>query len=72
MMKSGRVSCVRHVAHMLLTGKSKWKGPLGRHRHRWEDIIKMDLERNTMRIQLDQDKDPWQTLVTMVMDHRVP
>jgi len=40
-----------HVAHMgerrgvyrVLMGKPEGKRPLGRHRHRWEDNIKMDL-----------------------------
>ena len=27
-----------------LVGKSEGKRPLGRPRHRWEDIIKMDLQ----------------------------
>jgi hypothetical protein len=27
----------------ILVGKSKGKRPLERHRHRWEDKIKMDL-----------------------------
>jgi hypothetical protein len=31
-------------AHRLLVGKPKGKRPLGRHRHRWEDHIKMDLK----------------------------
>jgi len=41
-----------HVAHMgegrdvyrFLVGKPEGKRPLGRHRFRWEDNIKMDLQ----------------------------
>jgi hypothetical protein len=41
----------RHSTHMwekrnayrVLVGKPEGKIPLGRHRHRWEDNIKMDL-----------------------------
>jgi len=28
----------------ILVGKPEGKRPLGRHRHRWEDNIKMDLQ----------------------------
>jgi hypothetical protein len=42
---------VGHVEHMgemryvyrSLVGKPEWKRPLVRHRHKWEDNIKMDL-----------------------------
>ena len=30
--------------HRVLVGKPERKRPLGRHRHRWEDNIKMDLQ----------------------------
>ena len=30
--------------HRLLVGKPEGKRPLGRHRRRWEDNIKMDLQ----------------------------
>ena len=30
--------------HRVLVGKPEGKRPLGRHRHRWEDNIKMDLQ----------------------------
>ena len=52
------------------------KTPLGRHRHRWEDNIKMDLQEvvcwGTDWIELAQDRDRWQALVTAVMNLRVP
>jgi hypothetical protein len=52
MIKSRRMRCVGHVVHMgerciqyrVLVGKPEGKRPLGRHRLRWEDIIKMDLQ----------------------------
>jgi hypothetical protein len=30
-------------AYRILVGKPERKGPLGRHRHRWEDNIKINL-----------------------------
>jgi hypothetical protein len=30
--------------HRVLVGKPEGKRPLGRPKHRWEDIIKMDLQ----------------------------
>jgi hypothetical protein len=32
-------------AYMVLVGKPEGKRPLGRPRHRWEDNIKMELEK---------------------------
>jgi hypothetical protein len=32
-------------AFKILVGKSEGKGPLGRPRRRWEDIIRMDLRK---------------------------
>ena len=51
-IKSRRVRWVGHVACMgerrslyrFLVGKPEGKRPLGRHRHRWEDDIKMDIQ----------------------------
>jgi len=51
-IKSRRMKWVGHVARMgerrgvyrVLVRKPKGKRPLGRHRHRWEDNIKMDLQ----------------------------
>jgi hypothetical protein len=50
-IKSRRMRCVGHVAHMregrnvyrVLMGKPERKRPLGRPRYRWEDGLKMDL-----------------------------
>jgi hypothetical protein len=50
--KSRRMRLAGHVARMgtrrcvyrVLAGKPEGKRPLGRHRHRWEDNIKIDLQ----------------------------
>ena len=43
---AGHVVCMgeRRDIHRVLVGKPNRKRPLGRHRHRWEDNIKMDLQ----------------------------
>jgi hypothetical protein len=51
--KSRRTRWAGHVSHMresrgmyrVLVGKPEGKTPLGRYRHRWEDNIKMDLQK---------------------------
>ena len=51
-VKSRRMRWAGHVARMgegrgvyrVLVGKPEGKRSLGRHRHRWEDYIKMDLQ----------------------------
>jgi hypothetical protein len=52
------------------------KRPLERPRHRWEDNIKMDLQKvgcgNMEWIELVQDKDRRWALVNVVMNLRVP
>ena len=62
----------RRGAYRVLVGKPEGKRPLGRPRHRWEDIIKMDHQevgRGGMDwIELDQDRDRWQALVNAVMN----
>jgi hypothetical protein len=62
--------------HRVLVVKPEGKRPLGRHRHRWEDNIKLDLQ-DVGGIcgdwmELAQDRDRWQTLVSMMMNLRVP
>ena len=51
------------------------KRPLGKLRHRWEDI-KMDLQQVGCRgmdwIELAQDRDRWQELTNVVMKLHVP
>jgi hypothetical protein len=53
MIKSGRIQGARHVARMwertdayrVLLKKTEGKRPLGRHRSRWKDNIKMDFQK---------------------------
>jgi hypothetical protein len=71
---------VGHVVHMeerrgiygVLVGRPEGKRPLGRHRHRWEDNIKMDLQKvrggGMDWIEPDKDRDRWRALVTAVMN----
>ena len=73
-----------HVARMseqrgvyrVLVGKPEGKSPLGRPRRRWVDSIKMDLQEVGCEymdwIGLAQDRDRWRTLVSAVMNLRVP
>ena len=59
-----------------LVGKPEVKRPLGRPRRRWEDNIKMDIQKvgcwSMDRIELAQVRDRWWTLVNAVMNLRVP
>jgi len=61
--------------HRVLVGKPEGKRPLGRPRHRWEDIIKMDLQEvgggSGDWMKLTQDRDRWRALGT-VRDFQVP
>jgi hypothetical protein len=60
----------------VLVGKPEGKRPLGRPRRRWEDNIKMDLQEVGGGcgdwMERVQDRDMWRTLVSMVMNFRVP
>ena len=62
--------------YRVLVGKPEGKRPLGRHRHRWEENIKMDLQEVGCGvvdwIRLAQDRDRWLALVNAVMNLRVP
>ena len=57
-------------------GKPEGKRPLGRPRRRWVDNIRMDLQEVVCGymdwIGLAQDRDSWRTLVSAVMNLRVP
>ena len=57
-------------------GKSEGKRPLGRPRRRWVDNIRMYLQEVGCGyvdwIGLAQDRDRWRTLVSAVMNLRVP
>jgi hypothetical protein len=63
-------------AYRILVGKPEGKRPLGRHRRRWEDNIRMDLEEIGWEVvdwvDLAQDRDQWRALVNTVMNLRVP
>ena len=73
-----------HVARMgeergvyrVLVGKTEGRKPLGRPRRRWVDNIRIDLQEvgcGYMNwIGLVQDRDRWRTLVSAVMNLRVP
>ena len=62
--------------YRVLVGKPGGTRPLGRHRCRWEDNIKMDLQEvgcgGVDWIELAQDRDRWRALVNVVMNLRVP
>jgi len=65
----------REVCRFLI-GKPEGRRPLGRPRRRWVDNIRMDLEEVRCGcmdwIGLAQDRDRWWTLVSAVMNFRVP
>ena len=83
-IKSRRMRWAGHVARMgeergvyrVLVGKLEGKRPLGRPRRRWVDNIRMDLQEVGCGymdwIGLVQDRDSWRTLVSAVMNLRVP
>ena len=83
-IKSRRMRWVGHVARMdeergvyrVLVGKPEGKRPLGRPRRRWVDNIRMDLQEVGCGyvdwIGLAQDRERWRTLVSAVMNLRVP
>jgi hypothetical protein len=59
-----------------LIRKPEGKRPPRRSRHRWEDNIKIDLREAGLGgvdwIDLAQDREQWQALVSMLMNLRVP
>jgi len=63
----------RHIR--VLEGKTEGKRLLGRPRHRWEDIIKMDLQEVGCGcmdwIEVAHDRPIWRTLVTAIMNLQV-
>ena len=83
-IKSRRMRWAGHVARMgderavyrVLVGKPEGRRPLGRPRRRWVDNIRMDLQEVGCGymdwIGLAQDRDRWRTLVSVVMNLRVP
>ena len=83
-INSRRLRLAGHVARMgeergvyrVLVGKPKGKRPLERPRFRWVDNIRMNLQEVGCGymdwIGLAQDRDRWRTLVSAVMNIRVP
>jgi hypothetical protein len=81
-MKSRRMRWAGHVVRMgeelyrVLVGKPEGKTPLGRSRRRWVDNIMMDFQEVGCGfidwIGLAQDRERWRTIVSAVMNLRVP
>jgi len=83
-IKSRRMRWAGHVARMaeergvyrVLLGKPEGRRLLRRPRRRWVDNIRMDLQEVGCVymgwIGLAQDRDRWRTLVSAVMNLRVP
>jgi len=62
----------RRGVYRVLVRKPEGKRPLGRHRHRWKDNIKMGLGGGMGWNQLAQDRDRWWAILNVVMNLRVP
>ena len=63
----------RRGLYRVLVGKHEGKRPPGRPRRRWEDNIKMDLQEVECEcMDWTELADRWWTLVTAVMNFRVP
>jgi hypothetical protein len=62
--------------HGVRMGRTEGKRPLGRPRHRWEDNIKVDLQKVGRGcgdwMELAQDRDSWRAFVGTVMNCLVP
>jgi hypothetical protein len=60
----------------LLMGKPEGKRPMGRPRNKWENNIRVDLQEVGCAgmdwIELAQDRDRWQAIVSAVMKLQVP
>ena len=67
---------MRRGGYRVLVGKLEGKRPQGRPKGRWVDTIRTDLQEVGCGymdwIGLVQDRDRWRTLVSAVMNLRVP
>ena len=82
-IKSRRMRWAGHVARLgeekgvyrVLVGKLEGRRTLGRHRRRWVDNIRINLQEVGCGymdwIGLAQDREGWRTLVSAVMNFRV-
>ena len=72
----GMYGCGGGGVYRVLVGKPEGRRPVGRPRHRWVDNIRMDHQEVGCGymdwIELALDRDRWQTLVSAVMNLRVP
>jgi hypothetical protein len=66
----------RRGVYRVLAGKPEGKRPPERHRRRWEDNNKIDLQEvgcgDIDWIELARDRDRWRALLNAVMNFRVP
>ena len=75
---AGHVACMgeERGVYRVLVGKPEGRRTLGRPRRRWVDNIRMDLQEVGCGymdwIGLAQGRDSWRTLVSAVMNLRVP
>jgi len=78
MRRAGHVACMgeQRGVYRVLVGKPEGRRQLGRPRRRWVDYIRTDLQEVECGymdwIGLAQDRDRWRTLVSAVMNLRVP
>jgi hypothetical protein len=74
---AGHVACIgeERKLYKVLVGKAEGKRPLGRPKHRWEDVNRMDLRETGLGgvdwIRLAQDRNQWRAVVSAVMNLRV-
>jgi hypothetical protein len=76
LQNSSNIKSIYHHKNLVLMGKPELKRPLGRHRRKWEDNIKIDLREvgwvGIDWIDLTQDTDQWRALVNTVINLRAP